>query len=153
MTKELQQSTGEYVLMMDEVFEKLKQLAATKGAEYAHGDNRLDNFVRNAKDLDLEPEVVWRVYAAKHWDAITTYVKDIIVGNNRVRSESIEGRIDDLMVYLLLLRGMVAARAPTILAPQAPVTKAPPTTPPGGPYPLASAFTNEIPISKELQDL
>ena len=67
-------------------------LSTTKGVEYSGETNRLLNFVRNAAALDVEPELVWAVYAGKHWDAIQTYCKDMNVGLVRTRSEPIEGR-------------------------------------------------------------
>ena len=87
--------------------DSIRALAETKGSEYAHGDDRLDNFRRAGAELGLPMEIVWRIYAGKHWDAITTYIRDIQNGTLRMRSEPIEGRIDDLIVYLLLLKAMV----------------------------------------------
>jgi hypothetical protein len=52
-------------------------------------------------------EQVWAVYAAKHWDAINQYVKDMAKGVVRQRMESISGRADDLIVYLILFKAMV----------------------------------------------
>lgn len=39
-----------------------------------------------------------------------TYIRDVQTGTKRERLESIEGRIDDLIVYLLLFKGMVKER-------------------------------------------
>lgn len=77
-------------------------LSETKGREYAAGDNDpLAHFVTAAKNLGLEPEQVWAVFAGKHWSAILTYVRE-----GALASEPIEGRIDDLMVYLHILKAM-----------------------------------------------
>ena len=91
-------------------FKEMAKLGTLKGGEYAHGDDRLDNFRRNGKNLDLPIEVIWTVYAAKHWDAVTQYVSDLNKGIKRDRLESITGRVDDLLVYLILFKCMVVER-------------------------------------------
>ena len=96
--------------LIDETIKATMHLMKSKGAEYAHGSDRLDNFRRNAADLDVPPELVWMVYARKHWDSITTYVRDIKDGKQRDYSESIEGRFDDMINYCLLGKAMVQAR-------------------------------------------
>lgn len=96
--------------LVDETIAKMKDLAKLKGGEYAGDGDRLANFRRNAANLELTPEQVWSVYAGKHWDAINQYVKDISKGVVRQRMESIGGRADDLIVYLLLFKAMVEER-------------------------------------------
>jgi hypothetical protein len=96
--------------LLDETILQIKSLSTTKGAEYAHGNDRLDNFRRNGLEMGLPMETIWRVYALKHWDSITTYIKDITKGTTRPRSEPISGRVDDLIVYLLLLKAMLKER-------------------------------------------
>lgn len=96
--------------IFDETVAAMRSLATVKGQEYAGDVDRLENFRRNGEHLCLPMETIWRVYAGKHWDALTTYIKDLIAGHARERSEPIDGRIDDLMVYLLLLKLMVRER-------------------------------------------
>jgi hypothetical protein len=55
-------------------------------------------------------ETVWAVYAGKHWDAIQQFIKDQRNGKERERLEPIEGRVDDLLVYLLLFKAMLQER-------------------------------------------
>lgn len=92
--------------LLDQSFHRIRELATLKGAEYSGDTDRLLNFRRNAAALNLPIEVVWAVYAAKHWDAIMQYVQDIKNGKSRTRLETIDGRIDDLITYLLLFRAM-----------------------------------------------
>lgn len=94
----------------DDTFREMAKLGTLKGGEYAHGDDRLDNFRRNGEALGLPMEVIWAVYAAKHWDAVTQYVSDLNKGIKRERLEGIRGRIDDLLVYLVLFKCMVIER-------------------------------------------
>lgn len=95
---------------IDELYERLKKLTATKGQEYKGGEgtSQFDNFERHAMSMGMTREQVLFVYLAKHIDSITTYIKDQAHGRKREYSEPITGRIDDAILYLLLLRGMVA---------------------------------------------
>ena len=101
---------AEYDALVDDTIKKIKELGVLKGGEYAGDDDRLANFRRNGFDQDLPMETIWRVYAAKHWDAIGQYIKDIRNNVARKRMESISGRVDDLIVYLLLFKAMVVER-------------------------------------------
>lgn len=98
--------------ILDETIASIQKLCETKGGEYkASDDDQLANFRRRAgRYKDVPPELVWAIYAGKHWDAIETYIDDLNVGRTRQRSEPIEGRIDDLIVYLILLKAMCAER-------------------------------------------
>lgn len=96
--------------LVNETVETCKEIMVSKGGEYAHGEDRLDNFKRNAAEMGLTPEDVWMVYFRKHLDAITTYVKDVRVGTVRPRSESIMGRYDDAINYLMLGKALIIDR-------------------------------------------
>lgn len=93
---------------IDELHERLKSLTATKGQEYKGGEetSQFANFERHAASLGMSREQVLFVYMMKHIDSITTYVKDRAAGRERVYAEPITGRIDDAILYMLLLRGM-----------------------------------------------
>lgn len=103
-------SHAEWLKLVDQTHDMVMKLSTLKGGEYAGDNDRLLNFRRNAEALGLANEQVWAVYAAKHWDAIMQYVKDIGTGKQRTRMESIEGRADDLIVYLMLFKAMVQER-------------------------------------------
>lgn len=100
-------SHKEFNELIDYVFSRVRTLSEVKGGEYSGDEDRLLNFRRNAQALALTKEQVWAVYAAKHWDAITQYVQDIQTGKQRPRDEKIEGRVDDLVTYLILFRAML----------------------------------------------
>jgi len=90
-----------------EFYEKLveeeKKIFTLKGKEYSGDVNRFSNFERIAEELGLHPiEVLW-VYATKHKDSISTYIKEKKVHSN----EDIIGRIQDLRNYLALLAGLI----------------------------------------------
>lgn len=100
----------EFTKLMNETFAEIKELHESKGREYAGDEDSLDNFKRHAKNLGLKPEHIWAVYASKHFDAIISYVRNGGVLSN----ESIEGRIDDLILYALLLKGIVKEKGQAV---------------------------------------
>lgn len=97
-------------LLIEETIKNIKYLETTKGGEYAGDDDRLANFRRNAESVGVSMEVIWRVYAGKHWDSISQYIKDIQSGKDRPRSESMLGRFDDLIVYAILGKAIYIER-------------------------------------------
>jgi len=76
-----------------------------KNADYSQGEQKGDRiaaFKRIARDIDMPVRKVWAVFAQKHWGAVMKYVKDGIV-----ESEPIDGRINDLINYLVLFGAIV----------------------------------------------
>jgi hypothetical protein len=96
--------------LISTTLDALEKLIVQKGGEYSGDFDRLANFRRNAMDCGLLQEQIWRVYAAKHWDAIGQYIRDLGTNTTRPRSEPISGRVDDLLVYLLLFKAMLDER-------------------------------------------
>jgi hypothetical protein len=103
--------TSQWEALLQETFSRIRALAALKGGEYSGDLDRLANFRQGAEDQGLLPEQVWRVYAGKHWDAIGTYIRDLAQGVTRLRLEGLEGRADDLIVYLILFKAMLEERS------------------------------------------
>jgi hypothetical protein len=97
----------EWERLLAETFEEIRKLSALKGGEYSGDVDRLLNFRRNGVNLGLPKETVWAVYAGKHWDAIMQFIRDAREGKERKRLEAIGGRVDDLLVYLLLFKAML----------------------------------------------
>ena len=90
--------------MMSFVFDNdIMKLREEGQKEYAHtNDNAFANFERGADDIGVDRKQVLWVYAMKHKDGISSWLK----GHTSQR-EPVEGRINDLIVYLMLLRGMI----------------------------------------------
>ena len=88
--------------LMDRIFQDLQKVREEGHNEYAHGDNALDNFERNAKEVGASREQILWVYAMKHKDGISSWIK-----GHRSQREDVRGRIKDLIVYLILLWAMV----------------------------------------------
>lgn len=108
--------SSEFVNLLHECHASLVKLTGSKGEEYRVGDDdQFANFKRQSKYLQLPMEKVLLVYLSKHLDSITNYVNTCPVDSDREwlgsgLSEPIEGRIDDAILYLVLLRGMVRER-------------------------------------------
>jgi hypothetical protein len=103
-------SHAEYDALVEQTIQQIKKLGSLKGGEYSGDVDRLANFRRNGERLNLPMEVIWAVYAAKHWDAIIQYCSDLQEGKQRERMESLTSRVDDLIVYALLFKAMVIER-------------------------------------------
>lgn len=93
-------------LFADTIVE-LGNLLHVKGGEYASNADRLSNFHRGATLTGIQPLTVLFVYMSKHYDAVATYIRDQEANVDRVRSESIEGRLYDLMNYCMLALAII----------------------------------------------
>jgi hypothetical protein len=89
--------------VMEKVFEECRGLRGAGQKEYAHADSRaFSNFEKIAEDFGIPREIVLLVYAKKHYDGIVSWAK-----GHKSQRESVKGRINDMIVYLVLLRSMV----------------------------------------------
>lgn len=100
----------EYASILAKTTAEIEKLGRLKGNEYSGDQDRLLNFRRNGESQQLPMETIWSIYASKHWDAIQQYVLDQRNGKARERLESLEGRCDDLIVYLILFKCMLIER-------------------------------------------
>lgn len=103
-------SPSDFSRILATTSEQLLALATVKGGEYAPGADRLANFKEAGARLGLLPEQVLLVYLDKHYAAVGNFIRDLTTHTSRVRSEPIEGRVDDLLVYLVLFKGLLAER-------------------------------------------
>lgn len=75
-------------------------LNSTKGQEYAGPDDVLANFRSTADDIDMPLRKALYTHMHKHWSVIKYFCK-----TGRLEStETLESRINDLRLYLALLR-------------------------------------------------
>lgn len=92
-----------------------EQLLIQKGHEYSGDDDALENFKRAGIRRDISPMAVLMIYMDKHLDSINQYVLDIQAGRALNLSEPIDGRIDDAINYLILLKALIHESAQTVL--------------------------------------
>lgn len=103
-------SHDEYARLVEQTIEQIEKLSKLKGGEYAGDVDRLANFRRNGLQMRLPMEVIWAIYYNKHHDAVMQYIRDLQEGKTRQRLEGISGRLDDMIVYCILMKAMIAER-------------------------------------------
>ena len=95
------------LVIVADAIKRAEQLFTTKNSEYGDSGDILANFRRLAQQQDLPMSTVWMMLAGKHIDSIQQYVKDVRNNKGRNRTEPVSARIDDLVVYSLLLLAIV----------------------------------------------
>lgn len=96
--------SAEFLHLLDETADNLRSLTRSKGREYAGSHDQTANFRRLGEALGMPPEAVLLVYLTKHLDSISTYVREL---PEPAPSEPITGRIDDAILYLILLKALI----------------------------------------------
>src|ERR1700677_2851254 len=81
---------------------ELRDLLTNKGREYAGDHDALGNF-KSGDDIGITPNQKLWTFLDKHLSSIKSYIKHGKVFSN----ESIEGRINDAINYLFLLRCLI----------------------------------------------
>lgn len=85
-------------------FAKMLEITQSKGVEYANSDEDANaNFKEIGAKMGIDPKIVLWIYATKHFQAITSYVKK----GHVISNEGIEGRVHDLALYCLLLLSLI----------------------------------------------
>jgi hypothetical protein len=87
-----------YNLIEGELIPKCMEIMKSKGEAYSGRVDKLGNFKRIADMANLHVLHVWFTYFVKHFDALTAYIR-----GEYKDSESIDGRIMDMVNYLFLL--------------------------------------------------
>ena len=98
-------TSKEYEIMRKQFLMETLNLSDAKRIEYTEGNhetNVLWNFEHIGKTLGLTPMKVLSVYLQKHISSLLNYLK-----TEKEYAESIEGRIMDMINYLLLLLCMI----------------------------------------------
>lgn len=97
-------NTDAFNALVDAAQARERELLRAKGHDYTRADlDRLYNFKSVAERLGLTPLQVWGVYFEKHVLSVETLIK-----TGRLESEPIQGRIDDVRCYALLLEALIA---------------------------------------------
>jgi hypothetical protein len=102
---------SDVVKEIEKTFDTCRKVHQSKGIEYANDDtDQLANFKRIATNLGVDPYVPLLTYMTKHWDSINNFVKCATSDAVYTSSEPIEGRVDDLILYAILLKCMIAEK-------------------------------------------
>ncbi len=86
----------------DKMSSELSDLLTNKGKEYAGDYDALGNF-KNGNDIGVSPNQKLFIFLDKHLSSIKSYIKH----GKEFSSEPIEGRINDAINYLFLLRCLI----------------------------------------------
>ena len=95
----------EYDKLRTKFIEETLSLSDTKRIEYTegnHNDNVLWNFDSISSNLGIAPIEVLSVYLSKHISSLFSYFK-----TRKTYSEPIEGRVQDIINYLILMVAMI----------------------------------------------
>ena len=85
-----------------EIWNKCKKIRATKGKDYAGGEDVNANFKRCAAKYGITPELALIIYLDKHLDAVTTYIN-----TGELKGEGIEEKIIDIINYYGILLSII----------------------------------------------
>lgn len=97
----------QFLSLLAAVQKETFDLLESKGKEYSGTEDRLANFKRGAANVGVKPTTILYIYLSKHLDSIATYIKNEQKGLPLALSEPIEGRINDAINYLILLRALI----------------------------------------------
>lgn len=97
----------EFDKVVEETMSNLTKLLVVKGGEYAGTEDRLSNFKRGAALTGAHPLQVLFIYMSKHYDGIASFIRGEAAGRPLTLSEPIDGRIDDLINYGILLKALI----------------------------------------------
>lgn len=100
----------DFEIVFNQTVEEIRKLLVVKGGEYAGDTDRLSNFKRGAELVGVTPLQCLFIYLSKHYDAISTYVRDDAEEVKRPRSEAITGRLDDMINYCILAKALIAEK-------------------------------------------
>ena len=92
----------DFKVMVEATFDRIRGLQDAGMKEYAQGHDVFANFKEQATEAGIRPEQNWHVLAGKHWRGVCSWIR-----GHKSQREHVIGRIDDMILYLLLLRGMV----------------------------------------------
>lgn len=97
-----------FLQLLDTLESTEKELCATKGEEYTHGnDDRLSSFKETAALAGVTARQACFVFMLKHFQAVASYSKQGKVLSN----ESLQSRVTDLRLYAALFLAVVEDEA------------------------------------------
>lgn len=89
-------------LTMSTVFSECDKLREAGQRGYAGGEDAFGNFNRLAKLPQIDRKKVLLTFMMRHVDGVFAFAN-----GHKSQREDVRGRINDIIVYLCLLRGMI----------------------------------------------
>ena len=98
----------EFKIIVEDTMAQIRTLMDKKGREYASED-AFSNFKDASGGLSFhsKPEMVAWEYSVKHLQSI----KDLISSDSLIPNHILDEKINDALLYLLLIKGMMIERA------------------------------------------
>lgn len=93
---------NDIAITMSRVFAECDSLRQAGQKEYARNSNGLSNFDNLAEELQLDRKQILWIFLKKHYDGVLSYINGY-----QSQREDVRGRINDMIVYLVLLRAMI----------------------------------------------
>jgi hypothetical protein len=93
----------ELLEFLERTMRSIIALRRTKSLDYSDPHDAFSGLRRVAQDMEMSEEKTLLTFMAKHWDTIRQYV----IRSDGRHSEEIEGRINDMILYLILLKAVL----------------------------------------------
>ena len=87
--------------VLSTVFNECLVLYDQGSSEYAEDADAFANFMEDAREAGVSQELVLSIFANKHWRGIRRWIK-----GHKSQRENVRGRLNDMIVYLGILRAM-----------------------------------------------
>jgi hypothetical protein len=92
----------EFLYFLDNKQVEIKELFQKASREYSALDEAFENFNKLAEELKIDRKMVLWIYLTKHRDGVLKFLN-----GHKSQREPVTGRIQDMIVYLFLLWGML----------------------------------------------
>jgi hypothetical protein len=95
--------------IVESTLQQIKDTLITKGKEYRRNRDVFHNFNEGAKRTGQTPEQVLQGFVLKHEISVNDMIQDIALGIMPT-TEAVNEKMNDILVYNLLLKGMLLNR-------------------------------------------
>jgi hypothetical protein len=100
-------TNDELIAFFEKTMKEIIELRKVKAVDYSEPDDAFMTVRRVAQDSGMKPEQVLHIFMTKHYDAVRKHLVD-----PGPTTEPIDSRINDLIVYLILIKAMLSERRP-----------------------------------------
>jgi hypothetical protein len=99
----MKMTDGEFLQFIEDTLREIIALRQVKSVDYSDPDDAFSGLRRVAGEMEISEAKTLLVFMAKHWDTVRQYVNR---GDGR-SSEEIADRINDMILYLILLKAVM----------------------------------------------
>jgi hypothetical protein len=106
---DVEESGQAFDTIVEETLDQIRTTLLTKGKEYRRNNDVFHNFNEGAKRTGRLPENVLQGFLLKHEISVDDMINDIRLGN-MPRAAVIEEKMNDILIYNILLKAMLLNR-------------------------------------------